>query len=134
MDYMGPGFGGFFGGAPPIFALMFFLVFGIIIFTIIMGIVSTVKNATSPIITVEAKVVTKRTDVRRRHHNTGVNNSVHHTSSTYYYVTFETEHGERLELPVSGRMYGMLVEGDEGKLTYQGSWFKDFKRFNSPLE
>lgn len=119
---------GLFGGMPPLFALMFFLVFGIIIFNIIRGLITTVQNASSPIITVEASVLTKRTKVTTHHHNNGVNGGAHHSRSTYYYVTFETEHGERMELRVSGRMYGLLVEGDEGRLTYQGTWFKDFQR------
>jgi hypothetical protein len=119
---------GLFGGMPPLFALMFFLVFGIILFNIIRGVVNTVQNASSPIITVDAKVIIKRIEVSTHHHNTGTNSAPHHSSSTYYYVTFETEHGERLELKVSGRMYGLLVEGDEGRLIYQGTWFKDFQR------
>lgn len=121
--------GGLFGGAPPIFSLFFFLVFGFIAFAIISGIISTVKNAKAPIITVQAKVIAKRTEVSTHHHNTGNNHTTHH-SSTRYYITFETEHGERLELPLSGRMYGQLIEGDQGDLTYQGEWFKDFRRFN----
>lgn len=123
----GPGLGDFFAGAPPIFTLFFFLIFSIFILTIITAIVKGVKNAKSPIITVEAKVIAKRTEVSTHHNHVGDDN-FHHSSSTYYHITFQTEHGERLELPVSGRMYGLLIEGDEGKLTYQGEWFKDFKR------
>lgn len=50
------------------------------------------------------------------------------TSSTTYYTTFETEAGERIELALSGKEYGLIVEGDEGELIYQGEWFKQFKR------
>ena len=31
---------------------------------------------------------------------------------TSYYVTFQVESGDRMELSVSGREYGMLAEGD----------------------
>lgn len=119
---------GFFGGAPPIFMLFFIITFGIVVFVMIGGIISTIRNAKAPIITVQARVIAKRTNVSTHHHNTGNNHTTHH-SSTSYYITFETEHGERLELPLSGRMYGQLIEGDEGDLTYQGEWFKDFRRY-----
>lgn len=60
--------------------------------------------------------------------------SFHHSSvgthhvSTSYYITFELESGERMELRLSGSEYGMLVEGDCGRLTYQGSRFVRFER------
>jgi hypothetical protein len=120
---------GLFGGAPPIFTLFFLLVFGMIIFSIVRGIISTVKNAKAPVITVQARIIAKRTKVSG-HNHAGDNDTMNHSTSTYYYITFQTEHGERLELPVSGRMYGLLIEGDEGQLTYQGEWFKDFNRFD----
>ena len=41
-----------------------------------------------------------------------------HTFTTYY-VTFQVESGDRMELTVSGSDYGMLVEGDIGKLSFQ---------------
>lgn len=81
------------------------------------------KNISAPIISVEASVIGKRTEVSG---GGGVNNNI--SASTWYYITFKTEHGERLELSLSGRTYGMLQEGDKGILVYQGQWFKDFKR------
>lgn len=114
---------------PVMFMLMFGLFFVIFVITIIKGIANTARNAQSPIITVEAKVVGKRMDVSTHHHHNADNAAMSHdTSSTTYYITFETEHGERLELSLSGRMYGLIIEGDLGKLTYQGTWFKDFQR------
>lgn len=50
------------------------------------------------------------------------------TSSTSYYATFQVESGDRMELPVSGEQYGMLAEGDMGKLTFQGTHFLSFER------
>lgn len=92
------------------FVAVFFLVF-ILNFT---------KNKKAPIISVEASVLGKRTKVSGGGNDT--------SASTWYYITFQTEHGERLELSVSGRTYGLLQDGDKGTLIYQGEWFKDFKR------
>jgi hypothetical protein len=49
-------------------------------------------------------------------------------SSTSHYITFELENGDRMELRLSGAEYGLLVEGDEGVLTYQGSRYVRFER------
>lgn len=38
-----------------------------------------------------------------------------------YYATFQVESGDRMELSVSGTEYGLLAEGDMGKLTFQGT-------------
>lgn len=119
----------FFFNGMPIFMQLFFLVFFIVfIFALIRIVTQSIKNAKSPIITVEAKVIGKRTNVSHHSSNSGIDNTASTSTSTTYYITFETEHGERLELPLSGRVYGLLAEGDRGKLTYQGTWFKDFNR------
>ena len=52
----------------------------------------------------------------------------HYTASTSYYVTFEVDSGDRMELCVSGEEYGMLVEGDCGKLSFQGTRYLSFER------
>jgi len=56
--------------------------------------------------------------------------TTHSTSSstTTYFTTFEVESGDRMELKVPDKEYGMLVEGDEGKLTFQGTRYKGFER------
>ena len=36
-------------------------------------------------------------------------------------ATFQVESGDRMEFSVSGREYGLLVEGDTGRLTFQGT-------------
>lgn len=102
-----------------IFTLMFCLVFGIIVYTFAKNIKMQNKNNHSPKLTVEAKVVAKRHAVRGRYDSNNFNS---------YFVTFEFESGDRLELPVSGNEFGMLVEGDNGKLTFQGTRYIDFKR------
>ena len=70
-------------------------------------------------------VVAKRTNVSRHHHGT----EHHHTStSTTYYVTFEVESGDRMELHLTGSEFGLIVEGDKGLLTFQGTRFLKFER------
>jgi hypothetical protein len=54
---------------------------------------------------------------------------MHHTThSTTYYVTFQVESGDRMELQLAGNEYGLLVEGDRGKLTFQGTRYLGFER------
>ena len=114
---------------PIIFSLMFLLIFGMVIFGLVKGISQWNKNNNSPRLTVPATVVAKRTNVSHHHHNHGVDHVGHHTStSTSYYVTFQVESGDRMELHMAGNQYGLLVEGDRGKLTFQGTRFLSFER------
>ena len=120
---MGVGFG--FG----LFEIMFFIMFGLffIVFlgTLLKGLGEWNKNNHSPKLTVPVTVVAKRTNVSR-HHNGGKH---HHTStSTSYYVTFQVESGDRMELHLSGSEFGLIVEGDKGLLTFQGTRFLNFER------
>ena len=128
MDYvMGPRFGFGFG----MFQIMFFIVFGLAISTVLISLIKGVKewnkNNHSPRLTVPATVVTKRTDVTRRRSG-GTNGHHHYHTSTNYYVTFEVESGDRMELHLSGPEYGLLVEGDLGKLSFQGTRYLGFER------
>ena len=107
---------------PILFSLVFLLVFAIILYTIMRGIKQENKNNHSPRLTVDAKVVSKRTNYRR---NTGSGASMGHTT---YYVTFEVQSGDRMELHVAGTEYGLLVEGDFGELTFQGTRYLSFAR------
>lgn len=106
------------------FSIMFFLVFGLVIcvfiFAFAKGISEWNKNNHSPRLTVPAKVVAKRSH-SSHNHNT-------HTHSTRYYVTFEFESGDRAELHVPASEFGMLVEGDAGSLTFQGTRYLGFER------
>ena len=114
-----------------VFPFLFFIVFGIILIvfvvTFVHGIGEWHKNNNSPRLTVPAKVVSKRTSVSHGHHH-GANGHMHTTSSSRYYATFEVESGDRMELGVSGSEYGMLAEGDTGKLTFQGTRYLSFER------
>ena len=69
-----------------------------------------------------AKVVDK--NARTHHHHS--NGHHHHTHS--YHITFEVESGDRMELRVPVDEYGLIVEGDEGVLTFQGTRFLGFQR------
>jgi len=108
------------------FTIVFVLAIGTFITTAVKGIGQWNKNNNSPRLTVDATVVAKRTNVSH-HHNGGVNNHHHHTSTTYY-ITFQVESGDRMELHVAGHEYGMLIEGDYGKLTFQGTRYLGFER------
>ena len=117
-------FGMGFGLFNIVFTFAFFLIFGIVIVTFIKAINQWNKNNHSPRLTVWAKVVAKRTNVSHSHSG----NTSHHSTSTTYYVTFQVESGDRMELPVAGYEYGMLVEGDEGNLSFQGTRYLGFER------
>ncbi len=114
------------------FAIVFVLVLGVFVVTIVRGISTWNKNNNSPRLTVLAEVVAKRTDVsHHRHAHAGGMTNAHGyntTSSTWYYVTFQVESGDRMELCVTGSEYGMLAEGDMGKLSFQGTRYLSFVR------
>ena len=90
---------------PLMFTVIFLIVIGTFIYTAVTGLTTWHKNNQSPRLTVPAKVVAKRQN-----------------------VTFEVESGDRMEFAVRGQDYGMLVEGDEGRLSFQGTRFLDFER------
>ena len=122
------GFGFGFGLFEIIFVLMFLLAFGLILTSVIKGISQWNKNNHSPRLTVPATVVSKRTNVSHHHHPVGEGQGVHHSTSTSYYVTFQVESGDRMELHMAGHQFGLLVEGDRGKLTFQGTRYLGFER------
>lgn len=131
MNYvMGPSFGGFGGGFGMfnvMFTIVFVLVIGTFVVTFIKGIGEWTKNNNSPRLTVPATIVAKRTNVSR-HRSGGANGHHHHHTSTSYYVTFQVESGDRMEFLMSGQEYGLLVEGDRGNLSFQGTRFLGFER------
>lgn len=111
-----------------LFPLFFLLVFGIMAAALIQGIHQWNRNNHSPRLAVNALVVAKRTHVSR-HHNAGDHSGAHgYHSTTSYYVTFQVDSGDRMELHVGGADYGRLVEGDRGKLTFQGTRYLGFER------
>ena len=109
------------------FGLVWVLFLAVFLVTIGRMILQWNKNNHSPRLTVDATVVSKRADISRHHHN-GVNDHHHYHHSTSYYVTFQVESGDRMELHMAGHEYGLLIEGDKGKLTFQGPRFLKFQR------
>ncbi|MCI8813473.1 MAG: DUF2500 domain-containing protein [Oscillibacter sp.] len=129
---MGFGMGGFdsmmFTIIPIFITVIFVLVIGGIIVSVVKGVGTWSKNNASPRLTVSAEVVVKRTDVTHHSHGHGGDADFHMSSSTWYYVTFQVESGDRMEFSVSGAEYGMLAEGDRGELTFQGTRYLSFER------
>ena len=134
----GSGMGIMFTIVPVIIGIGFIFVIVTIIYRAIQGGREWSSNSNSPVLTVNAKVVTKRTDVsRHNHHSNNMHMHQHHgtpmtthhvSSSTTYFATFEVESGDRMELKVPDKEYGVLVEGDVGRLTFQGTRYKEFER------
>lgn len=126
MNYYGegPGFFDFLSEIP-----LFFKLFGGFVFLIVVGGIASVfirgisqyvaNNAANPV-EKPARVVTKRTEVW--------GGSGEMSANTNYYVTFEFHDGARIELTVKGAEYGLLVEGDSGVLSHQGTRYKGFRR------
>lgn len=98
---------------PIIITIMFVLILTVFAFVFIKTIGQWNKNNRSPRLTVDATVVSKRTDIHHSsgHHNhtTGMLSSGH--TGTYYYVTFQVESSDRMEFHVGGEEFGLLVEG-----------------------
>ena len=107
------------------FSLVFILVIGTFIMTFVKGISQWNKNNNSPRLTVPAIVVSKRADVS--HHSSAGDHHHSHTSTSYY-VTFQFDSGDRMEFHMSGAEYGLLVEGDHGNLSFQGTRYLGFER------
>lgn len=117
-------------GFPFLMSRIMFTVVPLLMLVIIgTGIVRTFRewrhNENSPRLTVDAKIIAKRSDYRRTMTN---RRNVYTHSRTNYYVTFEFDSGDRMELELQGHAYGLLVEGDKGKLTFQGTRYLGFER------
>ena len=114
------------------FIVMFVLVICFFVFAAVRAIKTKKKNDASPRLTVDARVVAKRTAVSTHQTpNAGDITGAHGyttTSSTSYYATFQVESGDRMELLVPYNVYGFLAEGDTGRLTFQGTRYLDFAR------
>ena len=126
----------FYAGFDLLFSILFpivcFCILGLFVFMLISSLRTWNKDNHSPRLTVPATVVAKRTNVSHSHHaNAGDISGAHGYStstSTAYYVTFQVESGDRMELAVRGSDFGLLVEGDVGKLSFQGTRYLGFER------
>ncbi len=104
----------------PIFiGIIFVIVFLVIIASLFNGVSTWNKNNNSPRLTVRSKVISKRTSV----HGGGETRAYSH-----YFITFEMESGDRMELQVEGKEFGLLAEGDHGELSFQGTRYLGFTR------
>lgn len=117
-----------------LFPIIFLVMFGLFVAMFISSIADSAKRRrkddNSPRLTVAARVVSKRMQVgstRHTHHH-GHGDSMSYSHSSTYFVTFEVESGDRMELLVDGADYGLMVEGDRGRLSVQGSRFLSFER------
>jgi len=91
------------------------------------------RNNRSPQETADARVIAKRMKVSGHGGTMMANrvsamNTIHSSTRTEYFVTFEMENGRRLELGVKDPEYGMLAEGDRGRLSWQGTRYLGFER------
>lgn len=110
----------------PVFVVIIFIfVIVIIAVTFATSTAQWRRNNLSPRLTVPAKIVTKRVDTRHTH---PANDSFPNTSTSTYFITFEFDSGDRQEFTVQGEDYGLLAEGDTGRLTFQGKRFLSFER------
>jgi len=116
-----------FSMGPIIMTLFCVVFFGGILFTVIKGIGQWSSNNAQPVLSVFAKVVTKRTHISRSTFQ-NADGIPQDSSTTHYYVTFQVESGDRMEFTITGKEYGMLADDDEGKLTFQGTRYLGFVR------
>lgn len=106
-----------------LFIVAFVAILGMILVTFVRELSQRNRNNHSPRLTVEATVVAKRQNISRHHSGDHMS-----TTSSRYYVTFQVESGDRMELQMTGPEYGMLAEGDRGRLTFQGTRYVSFER------
>jgi len=78
------------------------------------------SNNAAEMLTRPSKVVAKRSKVW--------GGSGDFSANTDYFITFEFEDRTRLELQIRNEQYGLIVEGDVGEVSYQGTRFKHFER------
>jgi len=105
------------------------IVVGGIIFTVVKSLSEWSSNNDQPVLRVPAKIVARRTNLSvSSHHHHHEHHHAHTSTSTQYYATFELDNGERMEFQLDGREAGLLIEGDRGELTYQGTRYHGFDR------
>ena len=105
---------------------------GIFVVTLVRMILQWHANNKAPRLTVNAVVVEKHESVSQTQQPvggdaTGAHGVVVNTTITYH-VTFAVESGDRMEFQVPDAQYGLMIEGDRGRLTFQGTRFLSFER------
>lgn len=112
-----------------LFDIVFLLMFGVFLFTNIKEIHECNKNNNSPKLTIDAKVVAKRSKVTNIHRE-GNGLIVFNKLTSIYYVTFQIESNDKIEMLVNLKDYKIINEGDCGKLTLQGTKYISFEKEN----
>lgn len=107
---------------PVMFVVVFLTFFIIFVSTLLTGLARRKKDNESPRLTVPAVVVSRRTEY---HSNAAQQSTMGRTS---YYATFQVESGDRMEFSMTGPEYGVLAEGDRGRLSFQGTRYLGFAR------
>jgi len=137
---------------------VFIVILVIIVIKLLRGLFEWNSNNNAIVLTVEATVVAKRTSKISKHSHIHDNmhlpivkdildeswrdptkyekisdmeflgDPTKREKASYYYATFQVASGDRIELKISGKEYGILAEGDIGDLTFQGTRYKGFER------
>ena len=110
--------------------ILFYVITFIFVFVIGIRIYKWNKNENSPKITVDARIISKRSKVKLTGLNCEENISMFSLGPyvSAYYIPFETEDGEEKEMNVNVTDYRRFFSGDFGKLTFQGNRYLSFER------
>ena len=124
---------GFGEGSSPLMTILIAVFAALLIGVIGRGLYVWMRNNRAPQETAGARITAKRMKVSGHGgtmmaNRVSVMNTIHSSTYTEYFVTFELEDGKRLELGVKDPEYGMLAEGDRGRLSWQGTRYLGFER------
>jgi hypothetical protein len=104
----------------------------LILALVVIKILRRIRDERSPELTAPATVTAKRVEVVHHHNPVAGDATGAHgfyiTTSTNYFVTFRLDGGEVKELQVSEAEYALMIEGDRGRLHYQGAIYRGFER------
>ncbi len=121
------------GGMSPLMTVLIVVFAVLFLGAIGKGLWVWIRNNRSPVETVDATVTAKRTKVTGHGRTMAARtaSAMYDTGSTYtdYFATFELADGKRVKLRVKDAEFGMLSEGDRGRLTFQGTRYHGFERF-----
>lgn len=121
------------GESNPVMTILIAVFAVLLVGAVARGVYVWMRNNRSPQENVNARVVAKRMKVSGHGGSMLTNrvsamNTFHSSTYTNYFVTFELDNGSRLELSMKDPEYGMLAEGDQGRLSYQGTRYLGFER------
>lgn len=130
--FEGSGSFSFGGGTSPLVTILI-AVFAVVLIGVIgRGLYVWMRNNRAPQETSDARITAKRMKVSGHGGTMMANrvsamNMLHSSTYTEYFVTFELANGKRMELGVKDAEYGMLAEGDRGRLSWQGTRYLGFE-------